>query len=74
QPDARGDVAALRAEVERLMTQPPGPETFAQIAALAGLRPGEMPDGFARINTVLDALPRPMVEALLVEYLNGLYD
>jgi hypothetical protein len=32
-----------------------------------------MPDGFARINTVLDALPRQAVEALLVEYLNGLY-
>lgn len=74
QPDTLGDVAKLRAEVERLMSQPPGPETFAQIAALAGLQPGQMPDGFARINTVLDALPRPMVEALLVEYLNGLYD
>ena len=74
QPDAVGDVAELRAEVTRLMSQPVGRETFAQIAALADLRPGEMPDGFARVNTVLDALPRPMVEALLVEYLNGLYD
>jgi sphinganine-1-phosphate aldolase len=73
QTDALGDVGNLRAEVERLMGQPPDAGTFARIAALAGLQPGQMPDGFARINTVLDALPRPAVEALLVEYLNSLY-
>lgn len=74
QGDAPGDVGALRDEVERLMQEPPGPETFARIAALAGLRPGQMPDDFSRINTVMDALPRQAVEALLVEYLNSLYD
>ena len=68
-----GDVDALRAEVERLMQQP-GPETFAQIAALAGLTPGAMPDGYARINAVLDLLPDPLVDALLIEYLNSLYE
>lgn len=73
QPDALGDVGDLRAEVERLMSQPPDAGTFSRIAALAGLQPGQMPDGFARINTVLDALPRSVVEALLVEYLNSLY-
>lgn len=73
QPDTLGDVNALRAEVERLMQAPSGPETFARIAALAGLQPGQMPESFARINTVMDALPRPVVEMLLVEYLNGLY-
>jgi glutamate/tyrosine decarboxylase-like PLP-dependent enzyme len=67
-----GDVGALRAEVERLMASP-GPETFARIAALAGMTPGQMPSGFARINTVLDALPDAVVEMLLVEYLNTLY-
>jgi sphinganine-1-phosphate aldolase len=67
-----GDVTALRAEVERIVANP-GPESFAQIAALAGLRPGEMPSGFARINTVLDLLPDPVVDLLLVEYLNSLY-
>ena len=67
-----GDVAALQAEVERLM-QSPGPEAFAQIAALAGLTPGSLPEGYARIYTVLDALPDPLVDALLIEYLNGLY-
>jgi glutamate/tyrosine decarboxylase-like PLP-dependent enzyme len=68
-----GDVDALRAEVERLM-QRPAPETFARIAALAGLTPGAMPEGYARINAVLDLLPDPLVDALLIEYLNSLYD
>ena len=67
-----GDTAALQAEVERLM-QSPGPETFARIAALAGMTPGQMPSSFARINTVLDALPDPVVDMLLVEYLNSIY-
>jgi hypothetical protein len=67
------DIGALRAEVERLMRQP-GPEAFARIAALAGMTPGSLPDGYARINSVLDALPDQLVDALLIEYLNTLYD
>ena len=51
----------------------PGPDAFVRIAALAGLTPGQMPTSFARINTVLDALPDQLVEALLVEYLNSIY-
>lgn len=69
---ALDDVTALRAEVERLMARP-GPDSFAQIAALAGLTPGQMPTGFARINTVLDALPDQLVDMLLIEYLNSIY-
>jgi glutamate/tyrosine decarboxylase-like PLP-dependent enzyme len=67
-----GDVTALRAEVEAAMASP-GPETFGRIAALAGMAPGQMPTSFARINTVLDMLPDPLVDLLLVEYLNSLY-
>lgn len=67
-----GEIADLKAEVERLMQQP-GPETFARIIALADLEPGRLPTSFARINTVLDALPDPLVSMLLIEYLNGLY-
>ena len=74
QPGALGEMSELRAEVERLMQAEPGPDTFARIAALADLRPGQMPKSFVRINTVLDALPRQVVEALLVEYLNNLYN
>jgi glutamate/tyrosine decarboxylase-like PLP-dependent enzyme len=67
-----GDTTALKTEVLRLMSAP-GTDTFAQIAALAGMTPGLMPTGFGRINTVLDALPRPIVDALLIEYMNSLY-
>lgn len=67
-----GDVDALRAEVEAAMAAP-GPETFARIAALAGMTPGQMPSGFARINTVLDLLPDAVVDMLLIEYLNSIY-
>jgi sphinganine-1-phosphate aldolase len=67
-----GDVAALQAQIELLM-QHPSPAAFAQIAALAGLTPGSLPTGYAQINTVLDALPDALVDALLIEYLNGLY-
>jgi sphinganine-1-phosphate aldolase len=66
------DVAGLRERVLELVAAP-GPETFVQIAALAGMAPGEMPSSFARINTVLDALPDPIVDLLLVEYLNSIY-
>jgi hypothetical protein len=71
-PGGMEDAKQLQAEVMRLM-QNPGPETFAKIAALGGIAPGQMPQGFARINTVLDALPDPVVEALLIDYLNSLY-
>jgi sphinganine-1-phosphate aldolase len=70
--DPVGGVELLRAEIVRLMANP-GPQTFAQVAALAGLAPGEMPSGFARVNTVLDLLPDQLADALLVEYLNSIY-
>ncbi|MCX7783752.1 MAG: aspartate aminotransferase family protein [Meiothermus sp.] len=66
------DVEQLKHQVMQLL-QNPGPDTFAQIAALAGITPGQMPTGFARINTVLDMLPDEMVDFLLIEYLNSLY-
>lgn len=67
-----GDPGDLQAEVERIMAAP-GPDSFAQIAALAGITPGSMPSSFAQINTVLNALPDPIVEQLLIEYLNSIY-
>ncbi|QBD74847.1 aspartate aminotransferase family protein [Ktedonosporobacter rubrisoli] len=66
------EALALKAEVERLMAQPDA-ETFARIVALAGVEPGRLPSNFARINTVLDALPDSLVGTLLLEYLNSLY-
>jgi glutamate/tyrosine decarboxylase-like PLP-dependent enzyme len=71
--------AQARAMVERLTREAsaalsaPGPEAFAKLAALAGLTGDALPEGFATVNTVLDALPDAAVDALLAEYLNQLY-
>lgn len=66
------DIQELRQEVLKLL-QAPGADTFGKLLELAGIAPGQMPQSFARINTVLDALPDSLVETLLVEYLNTLY-
>jgi len=39
----------------------------------AGVQGGELPARMAEINEVLNALPVPLRERLLVEYLGGLY-
>jgi glutamate/tyrosine decarboxylase-like PLP-dependent enzyme len=67
-----GDVEQLKQNVMHLL-QNPGPATFAQIATLAGMTPGQMPTRFAQINTVLDLLPDDLVDLLLIEYLNSIY-
>ena len=46
---------------------------FGQLLQLGGLTPGQLPTGFGRINTVLDMLPRDLVNVLLVEYMNSIY-
>ena len=53
--DAGNNPQALKAQVEHL-PQNPSPDTFARVVALVNLEPGRPPTGFARINTVLDAL------------------
>jgi sphinganine-1-phosphate aldolase len=48
-------------------------EVFQGILAMAGIRGGGLPGRMAEINEVLNALPVPLRERLLVEYLNGLF-
>lgn len=50
-----------------------GPETFAGLLAMAGVGGTSLPGRMAEINEVLNALPVPLREKLLVEYLNRLY-
>lgn len=50
-----------------------GPETFAGLLAMAGVSGSALPGRMAEINEVLNALPVPLREKLLVEYLNRLY-
>jgi glutamate/tyrosine decarboxylase-like PLP-dependent enzyme len=49
-----------------------GPETFARLLELAGVQGTALPGRMAAINEVLNALPVPLRERLLVEYLNEL--
>lgn len=48
-------------------------EVFHGLLAMAGIAGTGLPGRMAEINEVLNALPVPLRERLLVEYLNGLY-
>jgi sphinganine-1-phosphate aldolase len=48
-------------------------EVFENLLGMAGVRGTELPGRMAEINEVLNALPVPLRERLLVEYLNVLY-
>ena len=49
------------------------PEAFAGLLGMAGVQGTSLPTRMAEINEVLNALPVPLRERLLVEYLNQLY-
>jgi hypothetical protein len=48
-------------------------ELFENLLAMAGVQGTSLPGRMAEINEVLNALPVPLRERLLVEYLNVLY-
>jgi glutamate/tyrosine decarboxylase-like PLP-dependent enzyme len=48
-------------------------EAFAGLLGMAGVSGTALPDRMAEINEVLNALPVPMREKLLIEYLNELF-
>jgi hypothetical protein len=48
-------------------------DAFAGLLGMAGVSGTALPDRMAEINEVLNALPVPMREKLLVEYLNELF-
>jgi glutamate/tyrosine decarboxylase-like PLP-dependent enzyme len=58
--------------VDQLMADA-SPETIQQLFAAAGFHGNQMPDETILINEVLDALPTPVANALLVAFFNGLY-
>ncbi|MEM3487896.1 MAG: aspartate aminotransferase family protein [Conexivisphaerales archaeon] len=66
------DSAIVRAIVE-FLTGNPYPEAIAQALALAGVKTTELPENMALINEVLDTLPDPLVNQLLIHYVNDLY-
>jgi hypothetical protein len=50
-----------------------GPETIRGMLGMAGIQGTALPARMAEINDVLNALPAPLREKLLVEYLNELF-
>ena len=48
-------------------------EMFASMLGMAGMNGVEVPERMAEINEVLNALPVPLREKLLVEFLNNLF-
>ncbi len=66
------DTTFIRSQVARALENP-SPETFANLAELAGIRGTELPNEMATINEVLDALPDEVANMLLIEYFNELY-
>jgi glutamate/tyrosine decarboxylase-like PLP-dependent enzyme len=68
-----GELAAkIQAAFGNLEPDALGPETFARLVGMAGVQGTALPGRMAGINEVLNALPVPLRERLLVEYLNEL--
>ncbi|RJP73547.1 MAG: aspartate aminotransferase family protein [Candidatus Abyssobacteria bacterium SURF_17] len=69
-----GEVAAeVKEKYSRLNPSEFGMEHFVELLTMAGVEGAELPDRWARINEMLDALSPPLRERLLGEYLNVLY-
>lgn len=49
-------------------------EAFARLLSLAGMQGAGVPEQSAPINQILQELPRPLVKAILVQFLNELFD
>lgn len=49
------------------------PEVFANMLDMAGMNGIELPERMAEINEVLNALPAPLREKLLIEFFNDLF-
>ncbi len=54
--------------------QNPDPqEAFRQLMGTVGIEGTELPEELALINEILDLLPDPLADALLIDYFNDLY-
>ncbi len=66
-------LAGLAAAVAGIDPEGLEPEAFLELLAAAGLQGTALPERMADVHSILNALPKPLVEALLVAYFNELY-
>jgi sphinganine-1-phosphate aldolase len=66
------NIADVRAQVEQALRET-SPDTFREILAMGGIRGTTLPEKMAVVNSVLDALPDPAAESLLIEFINDFY-
>ncbi len=69
------DAQAVREQVQGMLQQieASGGDPRAAVFAMAGMDGGTLPGKMGLINTVMDALPDDLAEALLTEFINELY-
>ena len=63
----------IRAAFGHLRAEDLDEQVFRGLLQMAGIGGGGLPERMAEINEVLNALPVPLRERLLVEYMNGVY-
>ncbi len=67
------DTAVIKEQIDMLIGTLPPEELAVSLYQLAGIEGSELPEDTAFINTVLNVLPKPIAEQLLLEYFNDLY-
>jgi glutamate/tyrosine decarboxylase-like PLP-dependent enzyme len=67
------DMAEVKSQIEQMLSALPLEEAAAGLYELAGIRGAALPEETAFINSVLNVLPTPVAERLLLEYFNDLY-
>ncbi len=72
-PSPSDETTALRAAVQGLTSGGSSSEVFEQLLALAGVTGGALPERMATINELLNALPPPVTEQLLLSFMSRLF-
>jgi glutamate/tyrosine decarboxylase-like PLP-dependent enzyme len=67
------DMAFVKMQIDELVKGLSPDEMASSLYQLAGISGNELPEDTAFINAVLNVLPKPIAEGLLLEYFNDLY-
>lgn len=71
--DAPLDLTTVREQVRAILDGHSTESAIAQLQAMIGIEGSELPEGMAMLNSVMDALPNPIREGVLIGYFNDLY-